>query len=330
MPKSKKRPAQQSRPHSPAVAGRSRAAAAREAAARAHTPRKATARDWIGAARPRTLTLAVAPVILGSAAATAVDGYVWHEFRALLCLIVAVCLQIGVNYANDYSDGVRGTDDFRVGPARITASRGAKPKTVLTVALAFFGVAALAGLALVIVTQLWWLLAVGAVALAAGWYYTGGKRPYGYAGLGELAVFIFFGLVATIGTTYVQVERVPVESWLSAIAIGSLACAVLVVNNQRDIEQDRVAGKRTLSVKIGARGSKILFCVLLAIPFGVAGFFTLFYPLALLVFFALLMAIPAGLIAVTARTPRELILVLKLTSLLALAYAIILALAFTL
>ncbi|MET0589665.1 MAG: 1,4-dihydroxy-2-naphthoate octaprenyltransferase, partial [Naasia sp.] len=200
--------------------------------------------------------------------------------------------------------------------------------TVLTVALAFFAAAAVAGVVLVVVSQIWWLLAVGALAIAAGWFYTGGKRPYGYAGLGELAVFVFFGRVATIGTTYVQIEQVPTESWLSGIAIGALACAVLVVNNLRDIEQDRVAGKRTLSVKIGATWSKVLFCVLLVVPFGVAGFFTLFYPLALLVFFALLLAVPAALIAVTGRTPKELILALKLTSILALVYGLGLAAAF--
>ncbi|MFD1715282.1 1,4-dihydroxy-2-naphthoate polyprenyltransferase [Amnibacterium flavum] len=324
MPKSKKRPAkkQQHHHHGPVAGTRSKSGGSP-----VHV-RRARARDWIAAARPRTLTLAIAPVALGTGAAYAAGGFVFHEYRIPLALAVAVLLQIGVNYANDYSDGIRGTDLHRVGPARLTASGAAKPRTVLTVALVFFGLAALAGLALVIISQIWWLLAVGAVAIVAAWFYTGGKKPYGYAGLGEIAVFVFFGLVATVGTTYVQIEQVPTESWLSGIAIGSLACAVLVVNNLRDIEQDRLAGKKTLSVRIGARWSKILFCVLLAIPFVILGFFAIFYPLALLVFFGLLLAIPAGLIAVTAKTARELVLVLTLTSLLALLYGLGLAAAF--
>ncbi|BDI21361.1 1,4-dihydroxy-2-naphthoate polyprenyltransferase [Herbiconiux sp. L3-i23] len=325
MPKSKtkKRPARKKPQHHAPVAGTKTRTAPR-------SPRAARAGigGWIGAARPRTLTLAVAPVALGTGAAYLAGGAVWHEYRILLCLAVAVLLQIGVNFANDYSDGVRGTDKHRVGPARITASGAAKPRTVLTVALVFFALAALAGLALVLITQLWWLLAVGAVAIAAAWFYTGGKRPYGYAGLGELSVFVFFGLVATIGTTYVQIEQVPTESWLSAIGIGLLACAVLVVNNMRDIEQDRIAGKRTLSVLIGLRWSRILFCVLLGAPFVIVGFFSIFYPLAILVFFALLLAVPAGLIAVTARTAKELVLSLSLTSILALVYGVGLGAAF--
>ncbi|MCU1570653.1 MAG: 1,4-dihydroxy-2-naphthoate prenyltransferase [Naasia sp.] len=252
----------------------------------------------------------------------------FHEYRIPLCLAVAVFLQLGVNYANDYSDGVRGTDKHRVGPARLTGSGAARPRTVLTVALVFFALAAVAGLALTILSRQYWLLAVGAAAIAAAWFYTGGKRPYGYAALGEVGVFVFFGLVATIGSTFVQAGTVNSESWLSAIAIGFLACAALLANNLRDLEQDARAGKRTLSVRIGSRGSRVLYCVLIALPFGILAFFAVFYPLSILVFFALLIAIPAGLIVLTARTARELVLALGLTSLLALVYGVGLGAAF--
>jgi 1,4-dihydroxy-2-naphthoate octaprenyltransferase len=270
----------------------------------------------------------VAPVALGTGAAVVAEGGVFHEYRIPLCLAVAVFLQLGVNYANDYSDGVRGTDKHRVGPARLTGSGAARPRTVLTVALVFFALAAVAGLALTILSRQYWLLAVGAAAIAAAWFYTGGKRPYGYAALGEVGVFVFFGLVATIGSTFVQAGTVNSESWLSAIAIGFLACAALLANNLRDLEQDARAGKRTLSVRIGSRGSRVLYCVLIALPFGILAFFAVFYPLSILVFFALLIAIPAGLIVLTARTARELVLALGLTSLLALVYGVGLGAAF--
>ncbi|MCU1444983.1 MAG: 1,4-dihydroxy-2-naphthoate polyprenyltransferase [Cryobacterium sp.] len=286
---------------------------------------------WISGARLRTLPLAIAPVALGTGAAVvAGDGGEFHWVRALFALLVAVSLQIGVNYANDYSDGIRGTDDHRVGPARLTGGGAAKPRAVLTVALVFFGVAAVAGLALIVVSQHWWLLVVGAAAIVAAWFYTGGKRPYGYLGLGEIFVFVFFGLVATTGTTYVQVDTVNLESWLSAVAIGLMACAVLMVNNLRDIKPDKVAGKRTLAVRIGARASRVVFCVFLLVPFVVAAFFALFYPLAWFTMFVLLLALPASLIVATATTAKELILALKLTSLAALLYGVALGLAFAL
>jgi 1,4-dihydroxy-2-naphthoate octaprenyltransferase len=305
-------------------------------AKRAGAPRKgpgkvkpATFSDWVGGARLRTLPLAIAPVALGTGAAIVAAGPgVYHWVRALLALVVALGLQIGVNYANDYSDGIRGTDTHRVGPARLTGSGKAKPRAVLTVALAFFALAALAGLVLVVLSQQWWLLAVGAAAIVAAWFYTGGRKPYGYYGLGELFVFVFFGLVATLGTTYVQVGRVNTESALSGVAIGLISCAVLMVNNLRDIVPDKAAGKRTLAVLIGTVPSRVVFCVLLLVPFVIAGFFWIFYPAAYLAFFVLLLALPACLITVTARTSRELILALKLTSFAGLAYGILLALAF--
>jgi 1,4-dihydroxy-2-naphthoate octaprenyltransferase len=307
-------------------------------AVRAGAPRKgpgkvapATFGDWVSGARLRTLPLAIAPVALGTGAAiVASDPGVYHWVRALLALVVALCLQIGVNYANDYSDGIRGTDEHRVGPSRLTASGRAKPRAVLTVALVFFALAAVAGLVLVILTQQWWLLIVGAAAIVAAWFYTGGRTPYGYYGFGELFVFVFFGLVATLGTTYVQVGRVNTESWLSGVAIGLISCAVLMVNNLRDLVPDKAAGKRTLAVLIGDMPSRIVFCVFLLAPFVIAGFFSIFYPAAYLTFFVLLLALPACLITVTAKTSRELILALKLTSFAGLAFGILLALAFAL
>jgi 1,4-dihydroxy-2-naphthoate polyprenyltransferase len=288
---------------------------------------KATFGDWVGAARLRTLPLAITPVLIGTGAAMIVDG-LFHWVMAMFCLIVSVSLQIGVNFANDYSDGIRGTDDHRVGPARLTASRKASPRAVLTAALIFFAIAAVAGLALVIRSQQWWLLLVGAACIVAAWFYTGGKRPYGYYGLGELFVFVFFGLVATVGTTYVQVLAVPQESWFGAVAAGLFACAVLLANNLRDIEQDRAARKRTLTVLIGRRGTRILFTVFVLAPFAIAGYLALFYPIAWLSLLALLGALPAILIVWTYRLPRELIVALSLTSLVSVAYGAFLFWAF--
>ncbi|WP_375385537.1 1,4-dihydroxy-2-naphthoate polyprenyltransferase [uncultured Microbacterium sp.] len=301
---------------------------------RAHQPRdpratvpKATASDWIGAARLRTLPLAITPILIGTGAAHLVDNQL-HWVLALLCLAVAVSLQIGVNYANDYSDGIRGTDDNRVGPARLTAARKAAPRAVLSVALIFFAIAAIAGLALTIRTQQWWLVAVGAACIVAAWFYTGGKRPYGYAGLGELFVFVFFGLVATVGTTWVQVQAIPQEAWFGAVAAGLLACAVLLANNLRDIDQDRASGKRTLTVLIGRRATRILFTVFVLVPFAIAIFLALFYPIAWLALLALLAALPAILIVWTYRLPSELVVALALTSVTSVAYGAFLFWAF--
>ena len=301
---------------------------------RAHEPRdprvhpKATAGDWIGAARLRTLPLAITPVLIGTGAARLVDNQ-FHWLLALGCLAVAVLLQIGVNYANDYSDGVRGTDDFRVGPARLTGAGRAKPRTVLIVSLGFLALAAVAGLALTIRTQQWWLIAVGAVCIVAAWFYTGGKRPYGYNALGELFVFVFFGLVATIGTVWIQVQSVPQEAWFGAVAAGLFACAVLLANNLRDIEPDRAAGKRTLSVLIGKRATQVVFTVFVLVPFLISSYLALFYPIAWLALMALLLALPAVLIVWTFGKPRELVVALSLTSVASLAYGALLFWAFT-
>ncbi|MDY0908754.1 1,4-dihydroxy-2-naphthoate polyprenyltransferase [Microbacterium sp. CFBP9034] len=286
-----------------------------------------TSRDWIAAARLRTLPLAVTPILIGTGAALlVVDEFHW--VIALFCLIVSVSLQIGVNYANDYSDGIRGTDDYRVGPARLTASGRVKPRAVLLVALVFFAIAALAGLAITVRTQQWWFLAVGAVCILAAWFYTGGKRPYGYYGLGELFVFVFFGLVATLGTTWVQAFALPQEAWFGAVAAGLLACAVLLANNLRDLDQDRAAGKRTLTVLIGRTATRWLFTVFVLVPFGIAVFLALFYPIAWLTLLVLLAALPAILIVWTYRDPRELVVALGLTSLTSVAYGAFLLWAF--
>ncbi len=275
--------------------------------------RQATARDWIAGARLRTLSLAIAPVALGTAVAYYTLGY--NLALALLCLGVAVFLQIGVNFANDYSDGVRGTDAHRVGPSRLTGSGAARPRTVLTVALVFFALGAAAGLAIVVLTGLWWLLAVGAVALIAAWFYTGGKLPYGYLGLGELVAFLFFGLVATVGTTYVQIEQVPLDAVLAGCIAGCFAAAIMLVNNIRDREQDARVGKKTLAVRIGDLPARILFVVLLAGAYGVLVPFALLFTWAPAVYFTLLITAPVALIVLLAKTPGELVLALKLTSL---------------
>jgi 1,4-dihydroxy-2-naphthoate octaprenyltransferase len=226
-----------------------------------------TPAQWLAGARPRTLPAAVAPVLVGTGAAALAGGAV--VWKAALALVVSLALQVGVNYANDYSDGVRGTDATRVGPMRLVGSGAARPEAVRAAAFAAFGVAGLAGLVLAVTTA-WWLVAFGVVCIAAAWGYTGGSRPYGYRGLGEVAVFVFFGLVAVIGTTYVQVERVTWPAVVGACAIGSLACALLVANNLRDIPTDRASGKRTLAVVLDDRRTQVLYVGLLAVPYVLA------------------------------------------------------------
>ncbi len=279
-----------------------------------------TVGDWIGAARLRTLPLSVAPVVVGTGAAQLVDG-LFHWVIALACLAVAVLLQIGVNFTNDYSDGVRGSDAYRVGPARLTASGRVSPRTVLITGLVFFALAALAGIAIVIRTGQWWMLVVGAACIVAAWFYTGGKHPYGYYGLGEVFVFVFFGLVATLGTTWVQAFSLPPEAWFGAVAIGLFACAVLLANNLRDIDQDRKVGKRTLTVLIGRRATQIIYTLFVLIPFAISTLFALLYPIAWLVPLALIAGIPAIVIVWSYRRPRELVVALSLTSMTALGYS---------
>ena len=289
---------------------------------------KPTVGDWIGAARLRTLPLAVTPILVGTGAADAVTVVVG---------VVDADLQRHRDDeaeerdhpVEDVGDEDRGTDDFRVGPARLTASRKVKPRSVLLVALAFFAIAAVAGLAITIRTQQWWLIAVGAVCIIAAWFYTGGKRPYGYYGLGELFVFVFFGLVATLGTTWVQAFALPQEAWFGAVGVGLIACAVLLANNLRDIDQDRAAHKRTLTVLIGRTATRWLFTVFLLAAFAIAAFLAwIGYPIAWLALLALLAGAPAILIVWTYRDPRELVVALGLTSLTSVAYGAFLMWAF--
>lgn len=224
----------------------------------------ATLTQWIEGARPRTLPAAAAPVMAGAATAL-LQGGAWNV-RSLLvvlgCLVLALTLQVGVNYANDYSDGVRGTDDVRVGPLRLVGAGAARPGQVKAAAFACLGAGALVGLVLVLATQHWWLLAVGVACLLAAWFYTGGKHPYGYAGLGEVMVFVFFGLVAVCGTHYLVTGGFSWASLLAGVAIGALACGLLVVNNLRDLVGDREVGKRTLATRLGDRGTRRFYLAL--------------------------------------------------------------------
>lgn len=223
----------------------------------------ATLSEWIDGARPRTLPAAVAPVAVGTGLAASVQSFVFP--RALLALVVAVALQVGVNYANDYSDGVRGTDERRVGPVRLVGQGLAAPRQVLVAAILSFTIAALAGLVLVLLTEQLWLFIVGAVSIAAAWFYTGGPRPYGYAGLGEFFVFIFFGIIPVLGTQYVQSLSVNLESLIAAIGVGALACAILVANNLRDIPTDTEHDKKTLAVRLGDDLTRKLYSLLVMV-----------------------------------------------------------------
>jgi 1,4-dihydroxy-2-naphthoate octaprenyltransferase len=238
----------------------------------------AALKDWVAGARPRTLPAAVVPVAVGSGVALGYGGF--SAWRAVLALVVALALQVGVNYANDYSDGVRGTDEVRVGPVRLVAAGLARPRQVLAAALACFAVACVAGLVLAAVSS-WWLLLVGAVAVAAAWFYTGGSQPYGYRALGEVSVFLFFGLIAVAGTAFVQLRALDWLAVAAAVPIGLLACALLVINNLRDIPTDRESGKRTLAVVLGDQRTRLLYAACMVIPFCVAAALAPVAPLCL-------------------------------------------------
>ena len=276
--------------------------------------RPATLSTWIAGARLQTLLLAVAPVAVGTGAASLVLPH-WYEhwFRAVLALIVALALQIAVNFANDYSDGIRGVDTNRVGPPRLVGSGRAKPRAVLTVAIVFFAIGAVAGAILVWRSGQWWLLAVGVVAFAAAWFYTGGKHPYGYYALGELAVFIFFGIVPVAGTMYTQTGTVNLEAWLGGVAVGCFACAVLVVNNLRDRERDAVSRKRTLAVLLGNGPTRALYVMLMLVPMALLAFYTVFYLEAGYVFFVAILVVPAIVIVLFAKSATEYVSALRLT-----------------
>jgi len=283
----------------------------------------ATPAEWLDATRPRTLPLSVSPVIAGSAVALAAGGF--DLWRALLTLVVSVAMQIGVNLSNDYSDGVRGTDEYRVGPQRLVGSGAASPGAVKRAAFIAYGVGCLAGLALVVLTHMWWLVALGAVTVAAAWFYTGGKHPYGYVGLGEVFVFLFFGVAATVGTVLVQTGFVPTTGTLTqhiwatvaaTICQGTGACAVLVANNLRDIPTDAMAGKKTLSVRLGDHRSRALFIwlvVVSALALVATALFT--HPTGLLGLVMLFWGVPAVVIVARGGKGMELVRVLKLVGL---------------
>lgn len=280
--------------------------------------------QWIEGARPRTLPNAVAPVIAGTGAAAWLHAAVW--WKALLALAVAVALIIGVNFANDYSDGIRGTDDVRAGPLRLVGSRLATPRSVLAAAVVSLAVGAVAGLVLAVYSAPW-LIAVGAACIAGAWLYTGGKKPYGYQGLGEVAVFVFFGLVAVLGTQYTQALRVDWVGLVLAVAIGSMSSAVLVANNLRDIPTDTGSGKITLAVRLGDGRTRLLYQALLAL----AGVLTLVLiaatPWCAVGLVAAPLAVRAALPVRRGRSGQKLIPVLRDTGLTMLVWSIAVAVA---
>jgi len=293
--------------------------AALEPRARTHVT---TAREWIAGARPRTLPVAVVPVAVGTAVAAADGAVIW--WRSLYALIVALALQVGTNYANDYSDGIRGTDEHRVGPVRLVAGGLAVSRDVKAAALYSFGVAAVAGLVLAIFTTPW-LLVVGIASVAAGWFYTGGPRPYGYAGFGEAFVFVFFGLVAVIGTAYVSLDRITALAVVAAIPIGLLSTALLVVNNLRDIEGDRRSGKHTLAVRIGPDRTRRFYAELVAGALAFVVLVAILRPGALLALLAVVPALPPVRRVLGGATGKDLVTALIETSRLQVAFGALLA-----
>ena len=295
----------------------------------------ATVTDWIEGARLRTLPAAAAPVIVGSAAAHHLGGF--DAVRASLALVVALALQVGVNYANDYSDGIRGTDDNRKGPARLTGGGLATPKTVLAAALGCFALAGVAGLALVALSGTWWLIVAGAAAVVAAWFYTGGKHPYAYMGIGlsELMVFVFFGLLACVGTAWTQVQVAPWWLWMCASALGLLSVALLMANNIRDIPTDRESGKMTAAVRLGDRASRWVFAACAWVPVGMIvalGVALGMHPLATctLGVGTAAPAVGVSLPVLTGASGRALIVVLRNTGFFTLAWAVLAGLALVL
>ncbi|RNI25136.1 1,4-dihydroxy-2-naphthoate polyprenyltransferase [Flexivirga caeni] len=281
----------------------------------------ATLSEWTAGSRPRTLPVAVAPVVAGTGAAYAIgDG---NPAYALLALLVSLLLQVGVNFANDYSDGIRGTDEVRVGPVRLVGQGLAAPSSVKFAAFTCFGAAAVCGLALVALCGHWWMLIAGALAIVAAWKYTGGEHPYGYLGLGEIFVFVFFGLVATLGTTYSQAGSVDVTAVSAAVGIGAIACAILVVNNLRDIPGDTVSGKRTLAVRIGDAATRKLFASMFAIALLAVVVAATQHPWALLALLGLVPSVKSVRTVTGGATGRDLIPPLAATGMTILAYGVL-------
>lgn len=288
----------------------------------------ATPAEWVAGARPRTLPAAVSPILVAAGAAQLAGAFSWP--RVLLALGVALALQVGVNYANDYSDGIRGTDEVRVGPVRLVGQRLADPPSVKRAAVLSFAVAGVLGLVLVAVASVWWMVPVGAASVAAAWYYTGGSRPYGYLGLGEVFVFVFFGLVATLGTVATMTTPPAAVAWWGAIGVGALASAILVANNLRDIPTDREHGKQTLAVRLGDTRTRQLYVGLVAVAFVMAGLAALTTPWALLALLAILPAARIVRIVLGGASGRDLVPVLAGTGLVQLVWSALLALGLTL
>lgn len=285
----------------------------------------ATVAQWVSGTRPRTLPNSIAPVLVGAGAADHIDGF--NPTWSLLALVVAVALQVGVNYANDYSDGIRGTDANRVGPFRLVGSGAADPKAVRAAAFAALGVASATGLVLIFLSGRYWMVAFGAVCVAAAWFYTGGRKPYGYSGLGELAVFLFFGPAAVLGTLYVQTGEITGIGIGGAIAMGAFSTGVMIANSLRDIPTDIQAGKRTLATTLGDKDSRRLYVALVAIPFLITPVLGLRVPLALIGFLALPLVILGARRVVTGGKGHALIPVLRDTGLAMLVWGIAVPLA---
>lgn len=296
----------------------------------------ASAAQWVSAARPRTLPAAIAPVLVGAGAAASILGRAQEPWTAscwlmaALAMVVALALQVGVNYANDYSDGVRGTDGtHRVGPFRLVGSGAAPPRQVKYAAFGCFAIAAAAGLVLAAATA-WWLIAIGLACIAAAWFYTGGSRPYGYAGFGELFVFVFFGLIAVTGTTYVIAGRISLSVIALAVGTGLLACAILVANNLRDVDTDHHTGKRTLAVMLGDGLTRRVYVALLVAALLAVAVVGIRHPWCLIALAAALPAIrPARAVWRGAKGPA-LIPVLGATGMTESVYAVLLLVGFLL
>jgi 1,4-dihydroxy-2-naphthoate octaprenyltransferase len=280
--------------------------------------------QWVAGARPRTLPAAVAPVVLGTAAAHLLDRA--DLALAILALVVALALQVGVNYANDYSDGIRGTDEARVGPVRLVGQRLAAPSNVRLAAFLSFGAAGVVGLALVALSGAWVMLPLGALAVVAAWRYTGGDNPYGYRGLGEVYVFVFFGLLATLGTQYTQADAVSWFGVFGAVGVGAVASAILVVNNLRDIPTDTEHGKQTLAVRLGDHRTRLLYVALVAVSLVALLLMAFSEPWVLLGLLAAPLGVRATRTVLSDTTGRDLVPVLAATGLYEVAYAVLAAL----